>query len=175
MSPDDNALIPGPQAVPGQAGAPGNSLGLDPQRGARHAKLVLSLSDQHDQFRAIYGKMAEVMAHGDAIRTELQKLTKLGPMVTHDDVVEAFGRLAGRGMDPAGLATILAGMPTQEGGEQLAGWVQSRADFAAQQEAQFIPQLQNVRHELGVSALRLLAGHHFADQTLAQTSPEGTA
>lgn len=166
---DFNPLVPkAPQDSPARASAP-----LAAGGGAAPGNLTGDLDAQHSSISSIYSKLSTASKQGVEVMKELRGLAGFGAVVAPSDVIESFGRLVGHGLEPMRLADILADMPTQGGGEAIQGWIAQRQQIADRMEAQLNQHLAVVRHELGVSALRLIASHHF-DGTRAQgASPVG--
>ena len=141
---------------------------LDPVAATASPQLA-ALSQAHDMARSRFLKTGQVMDRVDKIRTELTTLAKLGDTVTPEDVIKGAGKLVASGMDPMQMASLLADMPTN-GGVALANWVAQHAQAMTQKEAQFGQVHAQARHESGVAALRLLAGHTHASLSGATPS-----
>lgn len=122
--------------------------------------------------KAQFTKLAEARSMLDKVRVELTSLDKLGDLVTSEDVIRGAGKLVAAGLSPMAMAKLLSDLPEQ--GPAINSWLASHAQAVAQREQQLDPVLAEARHQLGVSALRALAGHHV-EQSLQQapgaTSP----
>jgi hypothetical protein len=120
--------------------------------------VIEHLTQAHASAKAQYDKVADRFANLDAVRQQLQSLRDLGDFVEQDDVVRSASHLVGKGLTPAGLAGLLAGMPKD--GQALAGWVEQMWKAMLQREQQLQPVLQKARFAMGVTALQSLAGQH---------------
>lgn len=148
-----------------------SSLAL-PGAGQSPPDVMGALQGAHDHVKAMFGAMTKAKAKTDKIRAELTSLAKLGDQVTPEDVIHGAGSLVGAGIDPMQLTSLLADMP--QGGPALASWISDHAATMTQHEAQMSQQLALVRHEMGVSGLRMLAAHasHGDFAGLQQASPQ---
>lgn len=122
--------------------------------------MLQQLSDDHDRARGQFDKLAEARRTLDAARAELTSLTKLGDLVTPEDVIKGAGKLVAGGLSPMALAKLLSDMP--EKGEELQAWLIGHVQGLEQREAQLEPVLGAARHQLGVAAMRALIGHSVA-------------
>lgn len=115
--------------------------------------------------KAQFTKLAEARSMLDKVRVELTSLDKLGDLVTSEDVIRGAGKLVAAGLSPMAMAKLLSDLPEQ--GPAINAWLASHAQAVGQREQQLDPVLAEARHQLGVSALRALAGHHV-EQSLQQ-------
>lgn len=122
--------------------------------------LLDPMQQQHQQYSALYQKSNDTNQMFAKLKAGLDSLLALGDGVQPEDVIKEAGTLVAAGADPHNLAAQLATMPTS-GGQALAGWVQQQDQAAAANLAKQEPSHAALRHELGVSALRVLAAHHF--------------
>lgn len=118
------------------------------------------------QTQAKFDKLQGAKKLLDAARGVLGKLADLGDLVTAGDVVKAGGELAAAGLSPMALAKLMSDMP--ESGPELAGWLARHEEQLGQREAELEPVLGAVQHQMGVSALQVLAA-------MPQRGPEGNA
>lgn len=168
-----NELLP--SANPEEAEVPpGQGLGIAMPPGAGAASLVQPLDLQHGEIAAAYGKMKDAFGRIDSARQALGALTRMGDMVEPEDVIREAGSLVAKGFDPRALATTLADMPPN-GGQALAAWLGTKVQGLTATEARAKPQLESLRHHLGMSALRLLAAHHFEGQAALAAPAKGRA
>lgn len=156
----------------------GTEGGSQPQGGSQPPEtdgLLDGLSEQHSQNKAKFNKLADAKKMLDKVRVELTGLARLGDVVTQDDVIKSAAKLVTGGLAPAAVAGLLADMP--ENSQALQGWVQGHVQEVSQREAQLAPVLASARHQMGVSALRVLAGHHLIPQQgqPAQAAPQPAA
>ncbi len=175
---------PGPESSPGPMTGAGLTMapnsGLGPVTGAPPSSSALApavhpmlghLAAVHDQAKATYDKLQESDGRLRAVRTQLDSLTKLGDMVSQEDVVKAAGHLVGSGLGAAALAGLLSEMPAD--GEALQAWVQQQDQAVGQREAMASQQLALARHQMGVAALRQLIGHAAAPHGDELAGPSG--
>jgi hypothetical protein len=93
-----------------------------------------------------------------------------GPQVTLDDVLEASSRLVASGhFSPMEMATLLADAP--ENGPGIEQWAQRHLSQAETNMMQIEQMHQLSRHEMGVSAIRLIS--HYAQQGQANLRAQG--
>ena len=129
-----------------------------------------ALHAAHGQAKAQFDKVSDASKIMDQTRQQLDKLAEMGEAVTSDDVLQAMSTLVSRGADPKTFITLMAGNPAQgappmpESGQALAAWVQQQDQKIKGLEAQLAPVHQAVQHQLGVSALHVLAAHHIQDR-----------
>lgn len=116
-----------------------------------------ALKETHETASAQFGKLSQAGAMLDQARQQLTSLTRLGDMVTSEDVIKAAGRLVAAGLSPMAMAKLLSDMPSE--GPQLQNWLGEHVAQISQREAQLAPVLAAARHDLGVSAMRSLMGH----------------
>ena len=124
--------------------------------GATGPDLFSVAQSAHQKVRAVYDKVDETKQQLTRVRGELDKLMNLGDMVSEDDVIGAAGRLVGHGLGAEAMAELLATMPMQ-GGQALAGWIATQDAQLKQHEFMVHHTQQGLRHELGQSAMRVLA------------------
>lgn len=127
--------------------------------------LVSGMDALHDMTKTKYDKLAEAKAMLEKVKKELLPLTKMGDLVSQDDVIKAAGKLVGHGLGASAVAGILADMPAD--GQALAAWVAQHVVGIQQREQQLGPLLTSTQHELGVHALQLLAAHSIHGQAEA--------
>jgi len=127
------------------------------------------LTDAHDTSKATFNKLAESRSLLDKVRVEMTTLSKLGYLVTEEDVIKGAGKLVAAGLSPMALAKLMSDLP--DNGPGIGAWLSSHASAIATREAQLTPVLEAARHSLSVSAMRVLAGHHLGgpDQSEATT------
>jgi hypothetical protein len=118
-----------------------------------------ALQKGHGQARAAFEQTSKAVTQMDHVRKGLERLSDRGDMVTPEDVIAEASKLVAHGIDPAALASILADMPQEGGGEALGGWVTAHAVSAAQAEQQLMQARAVAQHELGVSAVHMLTAH----------------
>lgn len=124
-------------------------------------QMMQRLQMAHGQIKSNYGKIKDMSVLLGHIRTEMDNLAQMGDAVSVDDVVKSAGRLVAHGVTPMGMATILAEMPP--GGEALRQWIAEKDLMIGQREQEAKLALGGLRHELGTTSLRLLAGHAVKD------------
>ena len=148
---------------------PGNSL-APPSGSPDSHPLLDALDAQHQQAKAAFGKTGEANRSIGVIRSGLDSIAKLGEAVTSDDVVEEMGKLVGAGISPEPLIALIAGDPSNgsppmpESGQALAAWVQGLEQKFQAQEGAIGQAHAQAQHQLGVSAAKVLLGHHIADR-----------
>src|SRR5258706_14477162 len=120
---------------------------------------ISALSSMHEYTKARYGKMSEARNMLDKVRREMDKLLRLGDMVTPEDVTKAAGNLVGHGLSAPAVAQLISDMPTQ-GGETLQAWIAKHDEDVTKRGAVVRPVHEVARHEMGLSALRLLCGQY---------------
>ncbi len=164
VRPLGNALAPmGPQAAPPPGGPPPPAAGGMPSSIDEVSNI---LSKSHGQAKAAYDNTTKALGQLDAIRKGLERLSDKGDMVMMEDVIEEAGKLVGHGVDPVALAGLLADAPQEGAGEALGGWVATHAITAATAEQQLLAAHNAARHEMGVSALRLIMAHTVGQAVL---------
>lgn len=122
------------------------------------------LAEAHSAVKAQFEKLAGARTMLDKARAELTSLTKLGDLVTQEDVIKGAGKLVAAGLSPMAVAKLLSDMP--EKGAELTAWLTQHAAGLAAREQQLDPVLAQGRHALGVAAMKTLVGHH-----IQQTGP----
>lgn len=163
-SPAGVGLLPNPQEeTPAGAGGPaGNSPHLP------------GLVDEMEQTKAQHDKLSGAAGTLAKVRTELDSLVKLGDMVTVEDVIKGAGGLVAAGLEPKAVTGLLADMP--QGGEALASWLKAHDADVTAREQQLEQVHSQVRHDMGVKAMRVLAAHgQGAAQPMPQTQPMSSA
>ncbi len=115
------------------------------------------LAAQHEQVKSQFEKLSQEHTQLQHVRVELDSLSKLGDMVSPEDVIKGAGNLVARGASPLEMAKLLSDLP--EAGPQIQSWLQTHEQVLAQHEAALAPILAAGRHELATSAMRVLVGH----------------
>lgn len=133
-----NSLVPGPQGAP---------------------PLTDSLSQSLSEAQVKHSGLAETARKSEVIRTGLDALVAKGDMITIDDVVDEAATLIAEGADAKILATVLATMPTSGNSGELQAWVAQRDAEWTHAEHMLQVHLRIAGHDLGVRAIRALAGH----------------
>lgn len=105
---------------------------------------------------ARYEKLAEADKRLKSVREELDRLLRLGDMISEDDVVEAGAGLVAAGLTAPAVAGLLADMP--ETPAALQSWVQQHDQQVKAREAQLDQVLTLARHELALTGFKSLAG-----------------
>lgn len=120
-----------------------------------------TLSSTHEAAKAQFSHVSDVGKLISATRAELDKLSAMGDSVTMEDVIKGTGALVAAGADPEALIAMIANpqSPMPEGGEALAGWVKQQDQMVKQREAGHQQAQELAQHQLGVSAMHVLAGH----------------
>ncbi len=150
----------GPQAL-----SPAGGNELAPQgapAGSPEDGLLGWLQAAHDQTASRFAKLQEADARLRAVRMAMDELVKLGDTVDQEDVVKAAGELVKAGLGAAPIASMLADMPEQ--GEALQAWIAQQDQQVRAREQQLSVVTGLARHQMGVSALRVLTGHAIAGQ-----------
>ena len=62
------------------------------------------LADAHQTAKSQFNKLAEARSMLDKTRVELETLTKLGDIVTSEDVIKGAGKLVAEGLSPVAMA-----------------------------------------------------------------------
>jgi hypothetical protein len=163
----------GVNGTPSIAGAssPSPELSINrapPTRGQPPASPFQSVHDDMKQAKAAYKQATDLQEGLDRVREEMNDLMDMGDVVRPEDVINAAGRLIGKGFDSHELATLLATMPTV-GGEGLASWVRMNEIKVTAAEANIARQNDLIRHRMTVSAIRSLAADH-TEQKLKERS-----
>ena len=152
----DNPMVPQQQAA-----APAPS---DP---------MASLVQAHGEAKAAHAKLSAVASMQSKVRAELDELVKMGPNVSQDDVLEGMSKLVAGGADPKAMIALMAGNPQTgappmpNSGEALASWLQQQDSMLQQHEQALGPAQEATQHALGVTATKVLLGHHIAKQLQA--------
>jgi len=156
-----------PMGPPG--GPSGGGMGMMPSslEGAKKA-----LQQQNGQARAAFQQTGKALNQIDHMRKGLERLSDKGDMVRPEDVIHEASKLVAHGIDPMALAGVLADMPQQGGGEALGGWVMGHAIQAVQTEQMLMKAHAVARHDLGISAMHLLAAHAVGDRMTPVPPPE---
>lgn len=128
-----------------------------------------TLDEQHSAAAAKLAKVDEVAARARAARQQFDHLMALGDLVEEDDLVSAAGRVIAAGGDPIAIASLLADAP-QGSSQALSQWIGQQDQQFKAKEQQLAAAQAVIRHQAGLAALRLLAGHSFG-QTQAPESP----
>ncbi len=136
--------------------------------------MLQQLVDDHDRVKGQFDKLVEARRTLDAARVELTSLTKLGDLVTPEDVIKGAGKLVATGLSPMALAKLLSDMP--EKGEELQAWLVGHIQGLEAREQQLEPVLGAARHQLGVAAMRTIIGHSMVgDQQPSLAAPPPVA
>lgn len=131
---------------------------------------IAGFAKAHDMAKNMFDQTGTGVKNGQTVAAALQGLSKLGDMVTSEDVIKAAGSLVASGVHGASeMAQMLADLP--QGGEGISGWVNAKLQ-QNQANMQKIQQLHALtRHETAVSGLRLLAAQHGGASQMAEASP----
>lgn len=128
------------------------------------------LGAAHDDARTKFDDLKDVDAQLKRGRSILDDLIAKGDTVTVDDVVKSAGKMVAAGFEPKGMAGLLATLPPNApAGTQgpanpaLQAWVQQRADALTALEAKAAQSLTMAAHDMGVHALRAIAGHSIQE------------
>lgn len=143
-------MIPGTPQAGGQGNTP---MPMENQ-------IASAANAAHARVRAFYDKIQESRNTLGHVRQEMDRLMKMGDMVTEEDVIQGAGRLVGHGLGAERLAEMLATMPTT-GGQALAGWVAQQDSTVSAAEFRVKHQEIGAAHALGTAALRGLAANHL--------------
>jgi len=125
-----------------------------------------SLERDFTQAKARFEALAKAKGNLDVIDAELEKLIAMGDAVTQEDVVKAAGKLVAHGIEVKAVANLLAEMPT-ENGDLLADWLKANEKTLRDTQEMVMPQYLVAKHEMGVSALRMLAQESMKGGTTA--------
>ena len=131
--------------------------------------------DLLDKVRAQYDHISEVSSNLSMIGGKLDKLVKLGDVVTEDEIIKTAGEIVGKGLMPADqMAGLLADMPQNGGGAALAKWVGVHAQEIAQQ-MEMVGKLKNdVQYQLGVNGSHVIkSAMGMPDQAMADQAVTG--
>ena len=134
-----------------------------PRGGSGRAGPMDELMAAHDHAKAVYGQVTKARNLPDHMRREMDDLTRKGDTVSPEDVIAAAGRIVGHGAGAREMATILSSMPTQSG-QGLAGWLAQQDVGIRNQEAHVIQMQALSQHQMGVAALRVIAGIHMGQR-----------
>ena len=118
--------------------------------------LIESLAEQHSMTQARYQKLMSSDKMMEKVKGELDKLVTLGDLVEPEDVVKSAGRLVAGGLGAVPMAGMLAEMP--DNSQALQQWLAQHSEQVGKRIDAIKPALAVARHEMGVSATRLLAG-----------------
>lgn len=129
------------------------------------------LAQAHSAAKAQHDKISSAATMLGKVRTELDTLVNMGTAVSDEDVLQGMSKLVSAGADPKVLIALMSGDPSSsppkppmpESGEALASWLQQQDQVLKQQESQIAPAQQVASHQLGVTALQYLAGHHMVN------------
>ncbi len=117
-----------------------------------------AIENTFTQTKAAYGKLQKADKMLGKVRGQLDNLAQLGDMVTQEDVVKSASTLVAHGLEPLGMAGLLADMPPD--GQALQAWVGKHLEGLQQREDQLAQVMGPMRHQLGQSAFHLLTAHH---------------
>lgn len=172
----------GQEAQQSQPAAPANGMGVpsSPQvsTGVEGPEppdlngLLPHMEGGHQREATKYEKLKEAQGKATTMREQLDSLVKLGDMISSEDLVKAASKLVAKGFGAGELAGILSEAP--DAGEALQGWVMQKDLSLRQNEQKLTAMLDQTRHDLGVSAMRLLAGHSMAQAHGWGAEPQST-
>jgi hypothetical protein len=141
-----------------------------PMAGEAAPQRPMSLEDDFERSQAAYEAASAAKEKLDAMQHELTQLGKKADVVTGDEVIQAAGRLIAKGLDVTQMASLLADMPSQNG-QLLAEWLGSQKAEVDQAQAQFAPVYEVVKHDMGITALRLMAHNTMPGAPPAAVTP----
>lgn len=129
-----------------------------------HQGLEMALA-QHQKFKETRNLL-------DHIREGMDRLTRLGDLVTPEDVISEAGKMVGHGVPAPTMAEILSEMPDQ-GGQGLAAWIKMHDLNITHTEIGLEQQAAVHQHRLGVAALKAMAGEHIKSRSQAMGKQGG--
>lgn len=147
-------------------GAPGDMAPdnmTPPKGGSGRAGPMQELMAAHDHAKAVYGQVTKARNLLDHMRREMDQLTSKGDVVSPQDVIAAAGRVVGHGAGATEMATILSSMPSMAG-QGLAAWLAAHDVGIRNQEAHVDQMKSLAQHQMGVAALRVIAGVHMTQR-----------
>ena len=118
---------------------------------------LAQLQSAHEAAQAQLTQIQSAKTMLDQVKSELQILSRLGDMVTPEDVIEGAGKLVAQGAPAGQMAALLSSMP-QGSGAVLQGWLAQQEAQVAQREAQIVPAHGILGHRAAVAAMQVLAG-----------------
>lgn len=118
--------------------------------------LLGALQAPLDLAEAKYKKLGEALSMIGKVEAELGPLVKLGDLVSLDDVIPASGRLVAAGLPAPIVAGMMSEMPAIPVG--IAAWLRERLSNMEAKKAELLPARLAARHEMGVAALKVMAG-----------------
>lgn len=124
-----------------------------------------------DQVEEAYEQVAGIERKLENIREKLDELLELGLGVSEGDVIKVAGELVAGGIEPEALASILAEMPTQGGGEAIAGWLASKNEEVSAQEQEAEALMAQMRQTLGALGMAELNSNPAQPAAPASASP----
>lgn len=128
------------------------------------------IKESHLAVKAKWMKIDQAMRMTRTLREELDSLLHLGDMVDSEDVIKSAAKLVGAGINAHRMASFLSDMP-QADGEPIHLWLQAHDQMLTQREQALKPMHNMARHELGLSALRVLTAGHLEGQIQSQHLP----
>lgn len=163
---EGNALAPRGSASPAAGAPPAGATAMGGPAGEA-AEILAFMQQGHDQQAARYKKLKEARAMADHVRNGLDVLAAMGDQVSQEDVTKEAAKLVAEGFPAAEAAGFLAEMP--ENGQALQGWVSQMDQTYRQNEEKLTLMTDLVRHQMGVSAMKVLGahamvGHHMQQQ-----------
>lgn len=118
------------------------------------------LHEARSAARQRFDKIVQIQDQLQLAGRELSQLLSLGDLLSPDDVIKTSANLVGGGIGSHVVAAWLSEMP-QTTGDPLMAWVAQHVGEMQQGFQALIPMREQARHELGLSAMRALAGHHM--------------
>lgn len=138
-----------------------------------HAPLQQTVQDAHQQAAAKVGKIRQAQQMVGKMLGTMDGLSKLGDLVTPEDVMKGAGEIVGHGGDPMQIAGLLADMP--QGGEAIAQWLSGNVEKLQGAKANLDQAMAGAQHEAGVAALHSIAMHHIGQAYGAGAPPAAPA
>lgn len=118
------------------------------------------LHEARSAARQRFDKIVQTQDQLQLAGRELGQLLSLGDLLSPDDVIKTSANLVGGGIGSHVVAAWLSEMP-QTTGDPLMAWVSQHVGEMQQGYQALTPLREQARHELGLSAMRALAGHHL--------------
>lgn len=118
------------------------------------------LHEARSAARQRFDKIVQIQDQLQLAGRELAQLLSLGDLLSPDDVIKTSANLVGGGIGSHVVAAWLSEMP-QTTGDPLMAWVAQHVGEMQQGYQALVPLREQARHELGLSAMRALAGHHM--------------
>ena len=142
-----------PQAPPA---SPTNPLAPQPA-----TPMLPSLEASLSESMAKHSALAEFVRRAEVVRNGLDLLRSKADMVSIDDITSEAATMVSEGADPKIMATVLSTMPTSGNSGELQAWVAAQDAKWTYVEHQLALQRHIAGHDMGVAALRTLAGHEL--------------